>query len=154
MFWATVMCGKQCKFLENHAGRAFGGGNAGHVLALDADGSGRHVLEAGNLFQQRGLAATRWPNEGYELAAMHLKRNALQCRIGTIGLVDIGDVEDLDVLSYARIAGKRRSRGRLTTAPARSINCAAASSSCQIASISSMLGAIRCIWELSQACHM
>ena len=144
--------GKQCKLLKHHAGRTKGGGNAGHVPTLDADRAGCRGLEACDLLQQRGLATSRWADQRDEFALLHAKRNTFQRLIASIGLVDVVDVEDRRIGHRSRHTNVNAGAAIMLLRPFR--YSAAASSSCQIASISSMLGAMRCIWELSHAVHM
>jgi hypothetical protein len=44
------------------------GGDARHVAPVDGDPARRRLLETGDLFQERGLAAARRPDQRHELA--------------------------------------------------------------------------------------
>ncbi len=54
----------------------FDGGFLRHVLAIDEDGAGRQVFEAGDHAEQRGLAAARGADEDHELAVLDVEAGA------------------------------------------------------------------------------
>ncbi|MCY1306980.1 hypothetical protein D9M70_568730 [compost metagenome] len=64
--------GKQRVVLEHGVHVTLVGWQAGGFLAVDADGAGRGLLEAGDQAQASGLARARWAEHGEELAVLDI----------------------------------------------------------------------------------
>ena len=88
---------EQRQLLEHHAGRALRCGDTGHVAPLDTDAAGLRRLEAGNQFQQGGLAATGWSDQSDELTRAYTKRDAFESGIVAIAAPDVIDGQNIAV---------------------------------------------------------
>src|SRR6188768_1202919 len=85
--------GQQRRRLERHPGDLHGlrDGRAGDLdLALEGE------LEPGRKLHQRGLAAAGWADDGGELAAVHMEREAVDCERAARAAIDVAHVIERD----------------------------------------------------------
>src|SRR3984957_14691142 len=67
---------------------------AGNVLAVDHDAAGADVVKPQQQIQHRRFAATRWADQGGNLAALGDKTHAAQHRrVGAVGELHIGELD-------------------------------------------------------------
>ncbi|MNN47592.1 hypothetical protein D3C81_1620200 [compost metagenome] len=96
--------------LEHRVDVALVGRQSGGFLAMDADGAGGRLLEAGDQAQAGGLAGTGRAEHGEELAVTDFDGYPVDGTHVAVVTADVGELDGCGHAGAARVAGSLQKR--------------------------------------------